>query len=296
MKQKIHYLINLHAGTGKIKEQLYALIDYFSSCNYELCVHTTQSSEDVSRYIESHKDNIDTLAVSGGDGTLSEAIRSMMENRIKPNILYIPCGSTNDYAYTLKMHGEPLEMAKNIEHTSPRMIDVGQFNHTYFTYVAAFGMFTNIPYETPQKYKNKIGYAAYILTGSKQVLRPTVNELIIETKDKKFQGRFLLGMITNSISVGGFKGLTGKNVKLNDGLFEVTLIKAPKNIFGMHNIIYNFVNKKAKSKYLIRFKTDTIKIHAKQPIAWTLDGENGGIHKEIEIKNIKSAISIYCPR
>ena len=68
-------------------------------------------------------------------------------------------------------------------------------------------------YQTNQELKNLLGHAAYILEGAKSLLDLTAYEMRVEYEDIVLEGEFIFGMVTNSISVGGFKNITGKNVK-----------------------------------------------------------------------------------
>ena len=60
-------------------------------------------------------------------------------------------------------------------------------------------------------------------------------------------------MISNANSVGGFKSLTGKNVALNDGLFEVMLIKMPQNIIELQSIMNALLMMDMRNNYIYKF-------------------------------------------
>ena len=171
-------------------------------------------------------------------------------------------------------------------------MDVGDFNQDSFIYVAAFGLFTAVSYQTSQSLKNVLGHAAYILEGARSLLDIPTYQMRVEHDDEVIEGEFIYGMISNSISVGGFKNLTGKHVLLDDGVFEVTLIKAPKNPIEMNEIIINLTNRKDNSDLIYTFKTDELRIYPETTIPWTLDGEFGGEHRDVVIKNMHQAVEI----
>lgn len=175
-------------------------------------------------------------------------------------------------------------------------LDVGYFNGDYFVYIAAFGLFTDVSYQTSQNWKNVLGHAAYILEGAKRLYNIPSYEMRVEYDDMVIEDEFVFGMITNSNSVGGFKNLTGKNVLLNDGLFEVTLIKMPKNPVELNEILGCLANMIDDSDLIYTFKTNQLKVFPQKQIPWTLDGEFGGEHMEVEIKNMHQALEIMTKR
>ena len=170
--------------------------------------------------------------------------------------------------------------------------DVGEFNGDFFIYVAAFGIFTDVSYATSQELKNVLGHVAYILEGAKRLHTIKSYHMRVEYDGQETEGDFLLGMITNSTSVGGFKGMTGKNVKLDDGLFEVTLIRKPKNIIELNEIIASLTNLKDTTDLIDSFWADKVRFYAEEEIPWTLDGEFGGDHREVLIQNHHQAMEI----
>ena len=174
----------------------------------------------------------------------------------------------------------------------PFSCDVGEFNGDYFIYVAAFGIFTDVSYATSQELKNALGHVAYILEGAKRLYTIKTYHMRVEYDGNEIEGDFLLGMITNSTSVGGFKNMTGKDVKLDDGMFEVTLIHKPKNIIELNTIIASLTNLKDETDLIDSFRAESVKFYSEEEIPWTLDGEFGGDHKEVQIKDHCKAVDI----
>ena len=172
------------------------------------------------------------------------------------------------------------------------LCDAGVFNEDYFVYIAAFGLFTDVSYETKQETKNVLGHMAYILEGMKRLPSIRSYPMRVSYEDKIVVDDFIFGMVTNSVSVGGFKNITGKNVKLDDGVFEVTLIKKPKNPVELNNIMLSLLNRDIDTKSMYCFRTAELEMESVEPVAWTLDGENGGSHRSVRIKNIHKAIEI----
>ena len=173
--------------------------------------------------------------------------------------------------------------------------DIGAFNNDYFVYVAAFGLFTEVSYKTSQEWKNVLGHAAYILEGMRSLHDIPSFTMQVEYNNVRIQDEFIYGMISNSTSVGGFKGMTGKDVLLDDGVFEVTLIKKPRNPIELNEIIASLINLVDDTDMIYSFKSDEVKFTAREEVPWTLDGEFGGAHEEVIVKNICRAVDIMVP-
>lgn len=293
--KKLLFVYNPHSGKAQIKNQLMDIIDIFTKAGYEVTVHPTQKRGDAIEQLKYRRPDYDLIVCSGGDGTLDEVVTGMMESSLRTPIGYIPAGSTNDFANSLKIPKSMTEAAEMIVEHNMYSCDVGRFGNDTFVYIAAFGLFTEVSYETPQDMKNVLGHMAYILEGMKKLSTIKSYHMVVTGDDMRIEGDFAFGMITNSESVGGFKKLTGKNVELNDGLFEVTLIREPSNPIEFNELVQNLVNQKTDGDMITTFKSSYLKIEPTEEIAWTLDGENGGVHKEIEIHNEPKAIEICVP-
>ena len=292
MKKKLLFIFNPCSGKGQIKNKLMEVIDIMVKAGYEVTVHSTQDREDAMQKVKSEAKNYDLVICSGGDGTLDEAVTGMMQSEKKVPHGYIPAGSTNDFANSLKIPKDIVKAAHVAVEGRKFPVDVGYFNGDSFIYIAAFGLFTDVSYQTSQELKNVLGHAAYILEGAKRLHNITSYKMRVEYDGNIIEDEFAYGMITNSVSVGGFKKLTGKNVLLDDGLFEVTLIRMPKNPVEWNEILSCLANLKDDSDLIYTFKTDCVKFLPEDVIPWTLDGEFGGEHKNVIVKNVHQALEI----
>lgn len=291
-KKKLLFVFNPKSGKGQIKNRLLDILDTFVKSGYEVVAHPTQAKDDARLMIEKHARNYDLVVCSGGDGTLDEAVSGMMESPVKVPIGYIPAGSTNDFAASLRIPKNMLQSADIAVNGKLFPCDVGGFNEDYFSYVAAFGLFTDVSYQTSQNLKNVLGHGAYIIEGAKRLVDIPSYILEVEVNGEVIRDEFIYGMITNSTSVGGIKNMTGKDVMLDDGLFEVNLIKFPQNPLQLNEILTNLMMPKAiDTQYIYSFKTDHMILRCEnQAIPWTLDGEFGGNHRDVEITNHKQAV------
>lgn len=290
--KKLLFVVNGHSGKGQIKNKLLDIIDIMIKEGYHVQVHTTQEREDATKVVREQAKYYDLVVCSGGDGTLDEAVTGMMQSEVRTPLGYIPAGSTNDFANSLEIPKDMIQAAKTAVLGVPFSCDVGEFNGDYFIYVAAFGIFTDVSYATSQELKNALGHVAYILEGAKRLHTIKSYHMRVEYDGNEIEGDFLLGMITNSTSVGGFKNMIGKDVKLDDGLFEVTLIHKPKNIIELNTIIASLTNLKDETDLIDSFRADSVKFYSEEEIPWTLDGEFGGDHKEVQIKDHCKAVDI----
>lgn len=289
--KKLLFVFNPFSGKALIKNYLFEIVDTMIKADYEVTIYPTQCAGDAKEKVKKEAKNYDLVVCSGGDGTLDEVVTGLMDCGKKLPLGYIPAGSTNDFANSL---GIPKDMTEAVKAISgvPFSCDVGSFNGAYFVYVAAFGLFTEVSYKTSQEWKNVLGHAAYVLEGIKSLHDIPSFLMQVEFENCCIQDEFIYGMITNSTSVGGFKGMTGKDVKLDDGLFEVTLIKKPKNPLELNEIIASLVKLVDDTNMIYSFKTEAVKFTTKKEIPWTLDGEYGGVHTEVEIKNLQKAVDI----
>lgn len=293
MEKKLFFVFNPKAGKGKIKTALMDIVDIFNKGGYEVVIRATQYPKDAYEMTRKYANKVDLVVCSGGDGTLDEVVAGLVETGSKVPVGYIPAGSTNDFAGSLFIPKNMVAAAEMIMEENVYRCDIGKFNKQTFTYIAAFGLFTDVAYETDQDLKNILGHLAYLLEGVKRLFDIQSYHMKVTTEDEIFEDDFMYGMITNSRSVGGFKNLTGKNVDMNDGLFEVTLITTPKNPMDMQEIIAGLMSGKDNSDLIYTFKTSRIRIQSDEAVAWTLDGEYGGDHKEVEIRNLHRALNLY---
>lgn len=291
---KLLFVFNPRSGKGLIREHLVDIVDVMVKAGYEVTIYTTQAQGDAIKKIKEEAKNYDRVVCSGGDGTLDEVVTGMQQSEVNVPIGYIPAGSTNDFANSLGIPKDMVEAARVAVGDKPFPCDVGYFNGDTFVYVAAFGIFTEVSYKTPQQLKNVLGHAAYILEGAKQLHDIPSFTMQVEHDGEVFQDKFIFGMVTNSISVGGFKGMTGDDVKLDDGVFEVTLIKSPRNPIELNRILASLTNLIDDTDLIYTFKTNNLHIISKDKVAWTLDGEFGGEHDDLTIKNLNKQITIMC--
>jgi len=289
------FLFNPRSGREQIKNQLSGILDCFCKNGYFPSVYVTQNAEDAERVAREYGDKTELFVVSGGDGTLNQVVSGLMKNSKRPVLGYLPSGSTNDYARSLKISGDMLQSAQTAMCGTTNHVDIGRFGEEkYFVYIAAFGAFTEVSYMTPQDIKNILGHQAYILESVKHLASLKSQKMKIEWENGAAEGEFIYGMVTNTTSVGGFKGLVPRDVSFNDGAFEALFIKTPKTPTDLSKIVSYMFLKEEENEYVFRFRTSRMKVTAENEIPWVLDGEYGGAVKEVVIENLPEAIALRC--
>lgn len=292
MRKKLLFIFNPRSGKGQTKNKLYDIIDVFVKGGYEVIVHPTQGERDAAKKAYEMAEVVDMIVCAGGDGTLDEVVTGIMKTGIRVPFGYIPAGSTNDFASSLGIAKDMVKAAKDIVEGRIFPFDVGGFNGGTFVYIAAFGLFTDVSYQTDQTMKNTLGHLAYLMEGTKRIFDVKSYYMKVEADGQFYEGNYLYGMITNSNSVGGFRNLVGNGVLVNDGLFEVTLIKQPKNPLELSEIVTALMTSFDNTDLIDSFKAERIALHALEEVSWTLDGEFGGTFKEVVIENKKQAMDI----
>lgn len=295
MLRKMLLAANIHAGKGTVRSCLPELIDYYVSQGWDVTVHTTQRPQELPQYLKENACRYELLASAGGDGTLNETIHGLMGCSNPPLLAYLPAGTVNDFASSLKIPKNIPEAARLLENGIPRRVDLGQFGEQYFSYVAAFGAFTDVAYQTPQAAKQVWGRLAYLVEGLKRLpnLRPF--HMKLEADDFSLEDDFLFGMVSNSTSVGGFRFFEQSGMAIDDGLLEMTFVRYPKN-FAEQQAIMNAILKREAAPDLVHLHQEgRLHIFSETPVPWTLDGEFGGEVQDVEIRCLTRALKILVP-
>ena len=294
-EKKMLFIYNPHAGKAGIRSNLLEIVDIFTKAGYEVTAQPTQKKGDAITATVNKAGRFDVLVCSGGDGTIDEVVTGMMQRTDRIPIGYVPAGTTNDFARSLKIPRTMIKAAQSIVDGKAFGCDIGTFNGDAFVYIAAFGLFTDVSYLTDQNMKNVLGHMAYLLEGAKRLNTYPSYHMKFEANGTVIEDDFMFGMITNSVSVGGFKNITGQNVKLNDGVFEVTLVKKPKTVSQLNQLMTSLVMRDVDTDCMYCFKTSQIVFESEEEVPWTLDGEYGGHQRKVTIQNEMQAIEIIVP-
>lgn len=287
--KKLLFIFNEKSGRAQLKERLHSIVNFYQENNFIVTLLPIKQINCFSELLETS--TVDVLVCAGGDGTLNSVLSQYMKLGCKMPVGYLPMGSTNDYARTL---GYTDDFEKALQRSClgvARTVDIGRFNDQYFVYVAAFGSLTEVSYSTSQPMKNILGHFAYILSGIQKITDIRFYHLKLHNQDQQIEGQFCMGFIMNSLSIGGFKNPLSDLVKLDDGKFEVFLIKMPRGLLELQQIVADLLVQNIHNSMFVYFQADYLEIQS-EPIRWTLDGEFGGELGTVKIANCKKAVRI----
>jgi len=290
--KKMLFIYNPHSGKTVIKNNISDIVDIFVKNKYDVSIYPTQYRGAATDKIVECGEKYDLIVCAGGDGTLNETVNGIMQLEKRPAMGYIPTGSTNDFAYGLSIPSDVQKAAEVAVKGTSFKLDIGRFNDKNFVYIAAFGAFTEVSYNTSQDMKNILGHQAYIVEGIKQITKIKDYHVKLILDDEVIDDKFVYAMITNADSAGGFKGITGKHVSLNDGLFEVTLVKRIEDLSVLNDVLSVLAGLKDEAESVIKRKVSRVVVESKKAIPWTTDGEYAGAHKKVEIAIENKAINI----
>lgn len=295
--KKLLYIYNPAAGRKSAKINLSDALEVFTRQGYEITVRPTQARGDAAAAAREQGPDFDRVVCCGGDGTLNETVRGILAlpEAVRPVLGYIPAGTTNDFSRTLELPKTVPELAETAGAGVPRAIDVGQAQDSLFTYVAAFGLFTDVSYSTSQASKNLLGHFAYVLEGMGKLSNIPSYHMRVSAGGQIIEGDYIYGMVGNTVSVGGLVSLPRDKVLLDDGRFEVILIRRPENGKDWQSILTALTTLElAQDGAVTGFAASEITFECGQSTAWTLDGEFGGEQAVTHVKNLPQAITIAC--
>ena len=286
MNKRLLFIVNPVSGKRTITDHMIDILNLYCQKGFEVSVLITQHQGHAAEYVKVNSQRFDRIVCAGGDGTINEVVSGLREAcDYRTMVGYIPCGSTNDFASNFDLTGDVMESAQRAVSDKVIHLDSGVLNDNTFLYTAAFGMFTDVTYSTPQSFKNVLGHQAYVVSALNHLADIKPIKAVVAYDDQIIEDEFLVGLITNSERVAGISNIYNGEADLTDGLFEVLMIKYPKSVLEINDALSSFVMKNWDSKMLYYFKTRRLKIWSEEKIRWTLDGEYGGEYSITSIMN-----------
>jgi len=293
-------IVNPYSGRGLSKNALGAVVSQLGRAGYMVAVYMAgdYTTEELAYQFSKHHEFCVSM---GGDGTLSSVVSGLLRSgAVSPAIGHIPSGTANDVAATFNLSKDPGTAAQAIIDGVPTPLDIGIFTggnapddvQRFFTYIAAFGAFTEISYSTPPGAKRTLGHFAYVLSGLSGMSSIAARHMVIELDGNVIEGDYIFGGVINSTSVAGLVKLDPEYVDLSDGLFEVILVKQPLSLVDFVDILTSITNRSYSGDNVQLFHAKNVKFTFDTDVAWTIDGENGGAYSAVEIKNHHEAIRI----
>ncbi len=292
MNKKLLMILNPYSGQKRANRYIINIVSLFTSAGYDCMLHVTQFPGDAAKFVEENAASYDIVVCVGGDGTLNEVITGIIKSESGLPIGYIPSGSTNDFASSLELSKNVMQAARNILKGAPMPFDVGSFNGRFFSYIASFGAFTKVSYDTPQNLKNSFGHFAYVMESVKELPELKPIHAKVTANGETFEGDYIFGSVSNSTSVAGLLTLDPDQVDLSDGLLEVLLVKNPATPTDFSNIAMALTMRRYDNDTVRFFSAKSIEIEISPEINWTLDGEYAKGCDKIVIDNLNHAIRI----
>ena len=290
--KKMLFIMNPYSGMRRGVKYLADIIGLFNAGGYDVLAHMTAGTGDATRIAQRLAGQVDLVVCCGGDGTLNETIAGVLACGADVPLGYIPAGSTNDFAVSLKLPLNIMQAARDILEGQPVPYDIGRFGDRYFSYVASFGAFTKVSYATPQYVKNALGHTAYLLEGINELSQIKKEHVRLEIDGEVIEDDFLFGAISNATSVGGVLTLDSNVVDMADGLMEILLVRAPRTLLEIPECILAVQSQQYNCSMITFRSAKQVKIFASADMPWTLDGEKEEGHEEITADNIRHAIRL----
>lgn len=295
MAKRLVLILNPAAGLKQGKRYLADLITVFEEYDYECLTIVTRARGEATQAAARHCGDADLIVAVGGDGTLNEVLQGLVSCGGSCLIGYIPAGSTNDLGSSLGLNRNLLQCAREIMEGTPRGLDVGSFEGRCFSYIASFGLFTKASYSAPQNLKNLLGHVAYVLEGMKDLLSIRAEHLRLELENESIEDDFIFGAVSNSTSVGGVLTLSESLVSLDDGLFELLLIRMPRSVVELNQIIAALTSQNYDNPMLIFRSVSSVRVYGDPAMPWTLDGEFQSGMEQARIENLHRRVQILLP-
>ena len=290
--RKLLFLVNPNAGQRRVNKSLTEIIGIFNEGGYEVTVFLTNGPGNGTQIVQERAADYDLVVCAGGDGTLNETITGVLRAGADCPVGYIPCGSTNDFASTLKLSVDVVQAAKDIMMGAPVEYDVGRWGDRYFVYIASFGAFTRVSYSTPQNLKNALGHLAYVLSGIQELPQIRNIPMALDLDGQVLDGEYLFGAVSNSTSVGGVFTLDASQVDLRDGKFEVILVRMPRDMTELTQCATALQNHTYDCAAITFRSVSRLRVHQDPALLWTLDGERAEGADVVEIENLHRAIRL----
>lgn len=298
MSKKLLLIVNPTAGKAKPKSRadgsLFDAVCAFSEAGYLVNARMTHAQGHAAELARTLGPDHDLVVCCGGDGTLNETVCGLMEcEGVHPPLGYLPAGTTNDFAASLHLPRSRIAAARVALNGIPTPIDVGRFNKRYFVYIASFGAFTQTSYAVPQSLKNALGHTAYMLEAVRQL--PSIHHSIslsIVADGEKLDGEYLFGSISNSTSIGGLMKLSPSEVQLDDGKYELLLVRNPKNPLEIQALATALLTQNYSHEGIVYRHVSHLEITTDEDMPWTLDGEYAPSEPHVVIDNLPRAMTL----
>lgn len=275
--KKARLIYNPTSGREEMRRLLPSILDRLDQAGIETSCHATTGDGDATREAaESVQRGYDILIAAGGDGTLNEVVNGMAGYDDLPPLGIFPLGTTNDFARAMKIPKRWEDFCDLIIENKTRPIDIGKVNGRHFINIAGGGSLTELTYEVPSRLKTMIGQLAYYMKGIEKMINLSPTELVIRAEGiGEVEGEFMMFLIANSNSVGGFERLA-PDARIDDGLLDVIAVKKCNLAEFIRLVTMALRGDHFNDPRIMYFKTERMEVTSPGHVLLNLDGELGG--------------------
>lgn len=295
--KKCVVIYNPESGYKKNKIDTDKVSLLLNEYGYDTFFMKTQKKGDAKNYVR-NIDNADLVILAGGDGTLNEGVCGNLQRDDRLLLSHLPIGTVNDVGKLYGFTKKSINDLKLMLDGERRNVDTCLVNDHPFLYVACFGNYTDISYETPRKLKKSFGRFGYIIYAFRKIFKRIKRYNIkYEIDNQVYDGKFSFIFITNTSRVAGVDNIYN-DVKLDDNMFEVAFCDV-KSKRGLVKTFYDIRTKDIKNVSNIKYyRTNNLKIFFdKIPDAsWCIDGEELKIHSKELIFGIDKTNYMLLPK
>lgn len=291
-------IYNPHSGHKQIKKYLPEIKTIINQKGYEVDMIATKYKGHAIELV-AKAPQVDLVMSFGGDGTFNEVMTGNFKRKEQLLLTHIPVGTTNDIGAMLGYTKNILDNVKLSLNGKVKDMDIGLINNRPFIYVAGFGKYTNISYETSRNLKKKIGHLAYIKEGIAAFFSKTkLHDITYEIDGEKYRGLFSLILISNANHIAGVKDIY-KDVKLDDDQLEVIFctIRKKKDIIKSLYFLTLYDPSKVPGIYFYRTNNIKIQINSEDYKPWCVDGEKLESNPKDKYNiGIKNKVKVLIPK
>ncbi len=273
--KKCVLIINPNSGRNLDDDYLFDYQKMLHKYDYETIIYFTSRKGHATELISDLDDDVDLVISVGGDGTFNEIVNGNLKRKNRLLVAHIPVGTTNDIGAMFGYGQDILENLKLLLDGEEKDIDICTINKKAFVYVAGFGKFMTVPYETPRELKSKIGYLAYLVEGMKSFVSPTpLYDIDFSIDGKSFSGKYSFMLLSNANRIAGINNFY-KDIKLDDNKFEILFCNLTKKTDIVKALGMVATSNVTKVQGLEFYEGSSLEIEFKEPLkhGWCIDGE-----------------------
>jgi YegS/Rv2252/BmrU family lipid kinase len=293
MARQVQVVIN--PGSGQPKPILHTLNQVFRPAGVKWDISLTQNSGDAERFAQQAvKAGVDVVAAYGGDGTVMEVARGVMDSNVPMAI--IPGGTANLMSVEL---GIPKDLTKAVtiiadENSPAKAIDVGEIEGSFFLLRVGLGIAAQKVEIADRDLKDRYGILAYSIAALKATkdAQQVTYKFILDGEKIEAKGVTCLIDNAGNFGVSGFKA--HKDISVTDGLLDIIVVRDTRFLTFLAAGKGAFESTPSADSYF-HFQAKEIYVEADPPQTIQVDGEVGQ-QTPFSIKVVPHAVKVLTPQ